>query len=209
MFSLLIFNNWGSWLLVSLLYTKLLAVFYSRSMVIDRNPNDQLVVVKFFRKCIIRLLQVHCKLQEMFFVIWKYRKVQSWRFCTLFCRCILIDHLDVITWRWATAYRHCKLFSHLMSRLPLLILWTDESHFSLTRKVNPKNCILWVDKKYPNVAPMPLHKAKVTVYCGIASTFVLGSYFFEQVTSTGMKTRSITRPWYTAILQNYVISELQ
>lgn len=95
------------------------------------------------------------------------------------------------------------------SRWPLRILWTDEAHFSLTGNVNSKNCVHWADENPHDVAPVPLHEAKVTVWCGIASTFVLGPYFFEEVTSNGMQTCSITGPRYKTMLQNYVIPELQ
>lgn len=46
------------------------------------------------------------------------------------------------------------------------------------------------------------------MWCCIASIFVLGPYFFEQVTSKGMKTCFIISVRYTTILQNYQIREL-
>lgn len=95
------------------------------------------------------------------------------------------------------------------NRWPLRILWTDEAHFSLTGNVNTKNCVHWADKNPHDVAPVPLHDAKVTVWCGISSTFVLGPYFFEEVTTTGVKSCSVTSARYKSMLQNYVIPELQ
>lgn len=91
---------------------------------------------------------------------------------------------------------------------PLRILWTDEAHFTLTGNVNTKNCVHWADTNPHAVAPVPLYDAKVTVWCGIAGTIVLGPYFFEEATPTGFVTCSVTGSRYTAMLQNYVIPEL-
>lgn len=44
-----------------------------------------------------------------------------------------------------------------------------------------------------DMTPAPLHETKVTVWCDMTNTFCLVlPYFFEEVTSTGMKTYSIT-----------------
>ncbi|KFM61629.1 hypothetical protein X975_19447, partial [Stegodyphus mimosarum] len=115
---------------------------------------------------------------------------------------------------------HCKIFAKRPSSSSFLIryeedrkwllwiLWTDEAHFSLTENVNSKNCVHWGDENPHDVSPAPLHKAKVTVWYGIASTFILGPHFFEEATSTNIKTCSITSAWYTTVLQNYIIPEL-
>lgn len=51
------------------------------------------------------------------------------------------------------------------------------SPFSLSWNTNYKNCVPWADKNLQDMASTPLHEAKVIVWCGIASTFVLGLYF--------------------------------
>lgn len=63
------------------------------------------------------------------------------------------------------------------------ILWMDEGRISIIENVNFKNCIHWADETPYDVGPTSLHKAKVSMGFGIGSTFVLGLYFFEQVTS--------------------------
>lgn len=65
------------------------------------------------------------------------------------------------------------------------------------------------DENPYDATPTPFHEAKVTVWFNITSTFLIGPYFFEQFTSTGMKTCSITGVRYTTMLQNYAIPELQ
>ena len=47
------------------------------------------------------------------------------------------------------------------------------------------------------------------VWCGVTGTFILGPYFFENVTSSDMQTCSITGARYKVMLENYVIPNLQ
>ncbi|KFM68220.1 hypothetical protein X975_07877, partial [Stegodyphus mimosarum] len=84
---------------------------------------------------------------------------------------------------------------------PLRILWTDEVHFSLNDNINTKNCVHWAERNPHAVAPVPLCDGKVTVWCGITATVVLGPLLFDEATPTGRATGF----WYTALLQNYVV----
>lgn len=88
-------------------------------------------------------------------------------------------------------------------------LWTDEVHFSFTGNINTKNCVHWADKNAHDVEPTPLHEAKVTVWCGITGTFVLGEYFFEEFTSTGMNSCSVSGTHCKIMFLNYVIPKSQ
>lgn len=92
---------------------------------------------------------------------------------------------------------------------PLQILWTDEAHFTLSGSVNSKNCVHWAEKNPHEIFASPLHEAKVTVWCGITGSFVIGPYFFEEVTPKGLKTCSITSQRYETMLNNYLIPQLQ
>ena len=49
----------------------------------------------------------------------------------------------------------------------------------------------------------------MTVWCGVAETFILSPYFFNDVTSSVMQTCSITDASYKAMLENYIILEFQ
>ena len=56
---------------------------------------------------------------------------------------------------------------------------------------------------------MPLHEVKATVWYCLTSTFVFRPYFFEEVSTTCVKSCSVTSIRYKSMLQNYVISEFQ
>ena len=55
----------------------------------------------------------------------------------------------------------------------------------------------------------PLQDEKVTVWCGITRTFILGPYFFEEVTDGDLQTCTVTSARYLDMLTHYAIPELQ
>ena len=67
---------------------------------------------------------------------------------------------------------------------PLRIFWTDEAHFDLNSNVNTENCVHWADTNPHAVALASLYVAKLTVWCDISGTVLLGPYFFEETTPT-------------------------
>ena len=67
----------------------------------------------------------------------------------------------------------------------------------------------WGETNPHAVAPVPLFDAKVTVWCDITATFVLGPFFFEETTPTGPATCSVTDSRYAAMLKNNVLPELR
>ena len=92
------------------------------------------------------------------------------------------------------------LINSLDSRWPLRILWIDEVHFTLTGNVNSKIYVHWTDNNPHDVFASPLHDKKVTVCCGITSTFILGLYFFEEVVDGDLKTCTVTTACYLGML---------
>ena len=94
------------------------------------------------------------------------------------------------------------------SCLPLRILCTDEAHFTLTGNVNRKNCVHWAGNNPHDVFVSSLHDEKVTVWCGITSTFILAPYFFEEVTDGDLKTCTVMSVLYLHMLTHYAIPEL-
>lgn len=92
---------------------------------------------------------------------------------------------------------------------PWNILWTDEAHFYLNGKVNTHNCRIWATENPRAIDQVSLHPAKITVWCGFTSTFIIGPYFFEEVTPTGFKTCSVNGQRYRDMLTTFVIPELQ
>ena len=89
------------------------------------------------------------------------------------------------------------------------VLWTDEAHFTLSGAVNTHNCRVWTTENPHAFVEIPLHQPKVTVWCGFTADFIIGPFFFEEVTQTGFKTVSVTGQRYAAMLQNNIIPELQ
>ena len=89
------------------------------------------------------------------------------------------------------------------------MLWMDEAHFILTGNVNSKNFVHWAEENHHGVASVPFYDTCVTVWCGVAETFILGPYFLEDVTCSGIQTCSITGDRYKPMLENYIITESQ
>ena len=50
------------------------------------------------------------------------------------------------------------------------------------------------------MAPVPLHEAKVTAWCAIASTFVLNPYFFGELPKIGVESFSFTNDRYNSMM---------
>ena len=113
---------------------------------------------------------------------------------------------DVGTWKQPTACLLCAFFNLSdMMKIADDRCWyygQIEEHLTLTRNVNSKICFHWAEENSHGVASMPLYDRYLTVWCGVAGTF-------EGVTSSGMQTCSITGAQYKAMLENYVIPELQ
>lgn len=65
---------------------------------------------------------------------------------------------------------------------PFCILWTDDTHSTITAIIKIKNCVLGADINWCTVVPAPLYNTKVTVWCAIAGITALGPYFFQEVT---------------------------
>jgi hypothetical protein len=55
---------------------------------------------------------------------------------------------------------------------------TDEANFHLCSNVNPQNCRYWATENPRDMHQKPLH-SEVNVWCGVASSAVIGPYFFE------------------------------
>jgi hypothetical protein len=92
---------------------------------------------------------------------------------------------------------------------PWNILWTDEAHFHLDGSVNTHNCRIWEPENQHLILDVPMHSPKVTVWCGFSAFFILGPYFFEELTPRGPVTCSITGERYASLLLNKIVPDLQ
>ena len=82
---------------------------------------------------------------------------------------------------------------------PGQILFSDESHIYLRGSPNKQNNREWRLTKPDNQASLPLHSPKVTVWCGLNSSKVMGPYFFEDPDSGAPLT--VTKERYTQMLR--------
>lgn len=82
------------------------------------------------------------------------------------------------------------------------LIMSDEAHFELTGNVyNRQNVRFWGSENPRIVRPKSQHPPRLTVWCGVAVTGVIGPYFFEDERG---KNLSVTGERYRAILANYV-----
>ena len=61
----------------------------------------------------------------------------------------------------------------------LTLLMSDEAHFHLNGMVNKQNFRYWATENPREIYKRPLHSPKVTVWCAMGKTAIIGPYFFE------------------------------
>jgi len=71
--------------------------------------------------------------------------------------------------------------------------------------VNKQNYRFWASEQLSLLHITPLHSAKVTVWCGVASFGILGPYFCEK----NNVTVTVTSERYVEMLNNFLPTELQ
>ena len=92
---------------------------------------------------------------------------------------------------------------------PWKILWTDEIHFHLIRYIIAQNCRILKTENPLETRPVPLHPAKVTVWCELTASFIIGPYFFEKADALGPVTITVTGQRYEYLLRNHNIPAFQ
>ena len=86
------------------------------------------------------------------------------------------------------------------------LIMTDEAHFQLNGEVNKQNCRIWASENPREIHEHPLHPLKVTVWCGVTSSRIIGPYFFED--SDG-NTETVNGNRYRQMLQKYLFHEME
>lgn len=81
-----------------------------------------------------------------------------------------------------------------------VIIMSDEAHFHLDGYVNKQNYEYWEAKNPRELHQGPLHSTKVTAWCGVSPSGIIGPYFFEE---------GVTSANYVDMLNNFLHSELQ
>ena len=61
-----------------------------------------------------------------------------------------------------------------------VLMMSDEAHYHLNGYVNKQNFRYWATTNPRELHEKPLHSPKVTVWCGVTGTEVVGPYFFRK-----------------------------
>ena len=85
------------------------------------------------------------------------------------------------------------------------IWFSDEAHFYLSGHVNNQNYRFWGCKNTHMIVEKPLHVVKCTVWCAVASSGIIGPYFFEEndeaVTVNGARYRKMLSRYFVPNLK--------
>ena len=81
------------------------------------------------------------------------------------------------------------------------VWFSDEAHFLLHGNVNRQNSRIWAGEPPPEaVSEHPLHSPKVTVWCALSASGVVGPFFFE--TPNG-STTTVDQHGYVEVLEKF------
>lgn len=88
----------------------------------------------------------------------------------------------------------------------LILFMSDEAHFHLNSMVNQQNCRYWANENPQQVHKRPLHSPKVTVWCAVSQTCIIGPYFFEDDNGRAV---TVNSERYVEMITNFFIPELR
>ena len=86
------------------------------------------------------------------------------------------------------------------------LIISDEAHFDLSGYVNKQNCRFWSRKGPEIMHEKSLLSEKVTVWCALTYSCVIGPYFFEDENGGAV---TVTAERYNHMLNTFFLSELQ
>lgn len=78
---------------------------------------------------------------------------------------------------------------------PKMIWFSDEAHFWLEGYVNSQNSRFWGTSKPEFVIVKPLHPKRITVWCAISGTKLIGPYFIETSVNSQVYCEQILTPF--------------
>lgn len=102
----------------------------------------------------------------------------------------------------------CEQFLALINENEDIVhnLWmSDEAHFHLSGYVNKQNFRYWSDTNPRQLHQRPLHSSKVTVWCALSSSGIIGPYFFENERGEAV---TVNSERYSQMLQNFFIPQI-
>ncbi|GFW97977.1 uncharacterized protein TNCV_1806281 [Trichonephila clavipes] len=85
------------------------------------------------------------------------------------------------------------------------ILFSDEAHFWLNGYVNKQNWRIWCEANLQVYVETPLHPEKLTVWCALWASGIIGPYFFKNDEGHNV---TVNGDRYTAMITNFFIPEL-
>ncbi|GFW89363.1 DUF4817 domain-containing protein [Trichonephila clavipes] len=93
------------------------------------------------------------------------------------------------------------------------ILFSDEAHFWLNGYVNKQNFRIWSEANPQVYVETPLHSEKLTVWCSLWASGIIGPYFFKNdeghnVTVNGDRYRAMITNFFIPELNNHDVQEL-
>ncbi|GFU10432.1 uncharacterized protein TNCV_5123371 [Trichonephila clavipes] len=93
------------------------------------------------------------------------------------------------------------------------ILFSDEAHFWLNGYVNKQNCRIWSEANPQVYVETPLHPEKLTVWCALWASGIIGPYFFKNdeghnVTVNDDRYRAMITKFFIPELNNQDVQEL-
>lgn len=91
----------------------------------------------------------------------------------------------------------------------LQILWSDDTHFQLTGKVNTQHCCISDTENPRTFQEIPVHSPKVTVWCVFTATFILGTLLFEWVNRNCSVICTATTNRYKQMLETFLVLDKQ
>lgn len=97
----------------------------------------------------------------------------------------------------------CTWFDREIERRPewLNDIWfSDESHFSLSGKINSKNCVYWGTSPPEFVYEKPLHDERCTAWLAISSHGVIGPFWIEDGNG---QTVTVTTDVYLGVIKKF------
>lgn len=109
---------------------------------------------------------------------------------------------------YVSRQRFCEEFLDLINQDEGIInhLWmSDEAHFHLSGYVNKQNFRYWSNVNPRQMHQEPLHSTKVTVWCAMSSSGIVGPYFFEDARGNAV---TITSQRYADMLENFFAPHL-
>lgn len=93
------------------------------------------------------------------------------------------------------------------------IIFSDEAHFEIGGYVNKQNCRIWGEENPRLIYERPLHPKRVTVWCALWNSGVIGPYFFENasgeaVTVNGNRYRGMITEFLWPKLNNIDLKDM-